>query len=970
MKVNLKKIGAIVAGATILASSVAFAGGLSFGNTVLVNDQGNTAAKVVVGEKAMASDGVAAANIAAQIAANAWKSTTFTASVSGEATCAAGAGDATGGACAISNEKAKLEITVPGSATPGTYNLKTLVADITDRTILDRGQGSLKVYNRSTSDTSLADAHPFVDGFTATGLSGVSNELLYRIDGNAFDPFKDVTITDSDSGRTYKESQYLFVRADAQYKDSFDTVGGRFKDFVYQIKFTHDQYGIPACTVSANGSWTSATGCSLTSTDATQNHKVKIKFLGSDWVITKLDSTSPGVGSSANETGLLSGGEVDLAKESVGGIINVGECLDAAGGLKVCLDDIKEGNTASEQSAIISIKDANGAVLKQTTVAPGTTQTISTTGGSQVRVRVFKTAPGYTFGAKWADMSVISNELKLKDGDIVESNANRDVNSKWKVRLAWKNRDTGSDNSSDHLRSILVYRDISDFFKSGEGYNLVEDPLGYKFVYKGLDLNPSSSDDFDTLRYEFIDLGSSGFTYAADGSTSTTRESNATGYMRITTDVSGGFTTSQGTGNEVRVLLLTSTTDSLLSNLSKSVGTGFSAIDGSGNTLNPGATLLKLQGTPERWVYLGNLTTYTANGANGAVVANDTYVNLQYSTAGAATTIGGGGLIRIGWGSAGSPDGGMHFNAVSGGANFSSAVSRMTNTSSGTANLNASISETGGLVIVLSEDAGEGQSASKPSAVGAFFNITAKSFNKDSPNARYAKDKCTVASVANFSSTDANHDLEGSSSMPTQREVNYITHRGTICKELSDSVFTLKVPKNKIVHPQFLLSTSDAASGTTSGYQATLAEGETYSVPGTGGVTVKLKEITEDVGACGVGTGAAPACTVDSSGVSAVVLADGKNPKASYEGATAGSVASNLVVLDRDASEVDVLVTVGGPAVNEVTKKALEGASVDFNTEKKVVKEVVSGKRIVVAGLTSSDTLDAAKDFIAQLKKQ
>src|SRR3989338_5859079 len=136
MKVNLKKIGAMVAGATILASSVAFAG-LWFGNTELVNAQGNTAAKVVVGENAAASDGVAAANIAAAIASNAWKSTVFTASVSGEATCAAGGAAGEAGACAISNEKAKLEISVPGSATPGTYTLKTLVGDLTDRTLLD-----------------------------------------------------------------------------------------------------------------------------------------------------------------------------------------------------------------------------------------------------------------------------------------------------------------------------------------------------------------------------------------------------------------------------------------------------------------------------------------------------------------------------------------------------------------------------------------------------------------------------------------------------------------------------------------------------------------------------------------------------------------------------------------------------------------------------------------------------------------
>jgi hypothetical protein len=50
MKVNLKKIGAIVAGATILASTAAF-GALWYGNTKLVDDNGAPVAKVVVAKR-------------------------------------------------------------------------------------------------------------------------------------------------------------------------------------------------------------------------------------------------------------------------------------------------------------------------------------------------------------------------------------------------------------------------------------------------------------------------------------------------------------------------------------------------------------------------------------------------------------------------------------------------------------------------------------------------------------------------------------------------------------------------------------------------------------------------------------------------------------------------------------------------------------------------------------------------------
>jgi len=90
MKVNLKKIGAIVAGAAILASSVAFAG-LMFGSTTLVDNTGAPVAKVVIGSNAQPSDGVAAALIAQKIVSAAWAQQTLTAQVSGQATCTTGA---------------------------------------------------------------------------------------------------------------------------------------------------------------------------------------------------------------------------------------------------------------------------------------------------------------------------------------------------------------------------------------------------------------------------------------------------------------------------------------------------------------------------------------------------------------------------------------------------------------------------------------------------------------------------------------------------------------------------------------------------------------------------------------------------------------------------------------------------------------------------------------------------------------
>ena len=88
---NVKKIAAF-AGAAVLFGAAAVAAEVTFGSTQLVDQSGQPTVKIYVGSKAAISDGVAAANIAAKIANEAYKSSTLTATVSGTPTCTVGAG--------------------------------------------------------------------------------------------------------------------------------------------------------------------------------------------------------------------------------------------------------------------------------------------------------------------------------------------------------------------------------------------------------------------------------------------------------------------------------------------------------------------------------------------------------------------------------------------------------------------------------------------------------------------------------------------------------------------------------------------------------------------------------------------------------------------------------------------------------------------------------------------------------------
>jgi len=191
---------------------------------------------------------------------------------------------------------------------------------------------------------------------------------------------------------------------------------------------------------------------------------------------------------------------------------------------------------------------------------------------------------------------------------------------------------------------------------------------------------------------------------------------------------------------------------------------------------------------------------------------------------------------------------------------------------------------------------------------------------------------------------------------------NYISERGSEFKSKdSDTIeFTMA---HKLARAEWFLASSETAVGSEDKTIATLGEGESTTV---GGVTVKVLEITEDVGACSA-AGGAVSCTADMSGVSAKIMPNNA-PSVEVAMPYTGTY-GNLVILDSDAVGVNTLISVGGDKVNSVTADLLGAAPVDWTAEPQVVKEVVAGSKIVVAGKEAADTMAAAQDFVAQLQK-
>ena len=90
-------------------------------------------------------------------------------------------------------------------------------------------------------------------------------------------------------------------------------------------------------------------------------------------------------------------------KEAMGGILNIGESL-IVGGYKLQLEDVD----SKTQAAIIRLTGPDIKIARRSKIHSGATEYFYF--GSGFYVKVKRVSPGFTFGAKWADISIPSGD--------------------------------------------------------------------------------------------------------------------------------------------------------------------------------------------------------------------------------------------------------------------------------------------------------------------------------------------------------------------------------------------------------------------------------------------------------------------------------------------------------------------------------------------------------------------------------
>ncbi|MFH0884619.1 MAG: hypothetical protein V1861_02835, partial [Candidatus Micrarchaeota archaeon] len=873
------------------------------------------------------------------------------------------------------------------------------------------------------SDTSEG-ANPFTDGLT--GNIGPTEEFMYKVGGEQFSVFADSSLMDDDSGNSYVEMQALWISGDNHFDSDPDDVVGKLDFLAYTLKFDGpggDELGIPECTEAEDQDYAACKDDvgETTIDDATETHRVKVWFLGEEWIISEMNA--PTDSDVTTETEVRAGGSVKLAKEAVAGILNQGESLPVDG-MKFQLDDLEaHGNTVS---AIISVLDANGNILKKDKVNPGQTKEM-TINGKAYRFHVYKVAPGYTFGAKWADVAIFAKELELVDGQ--ELNQDENNNEGYEVALGWKNLDAatgvpadGDPERPDALRTVVIYSDSveditstgDDILEEGDYVSIVKDPEVWKLSYKGLDL---TSEDRKSLKFEIkttdkeISASKGPLTSCSDGSSPTGQfPTTCAGlaspepatctiyapYIQVTSGDSGSVfdvdrSDSGGTLSDNEFLVSLCVDDGVNDACAPGIlSAPFESVACDANN----------DGDPDD----DGITPYFGPppaGADFGLAIGTVFMRISQSSndygfwesndpSDPTAAVGLTSIVRypdIADGDDGfeSPEGGVivfeFAREVDGGGD--GLIGDML--TSGGASCGGFVCGDSGPPIpgnnipdwyfAIAEKAGTGSSnefvnywvfgldgtgSSTPgdatfdfaSDDGSGFTLTS-----DDAEIRYGHALANDAAAGFYggpiTSGPVTEDME-------MVEEGYISERGSVFKTIDEDTVQFDMA-HKLAKAQWFLAAASSSAADASKTIATLGEGESTTVSG---VTVKVLEITEDVGACSAGTGSV-SCTADMSGVSAVIM---PNNAASVAVATPTAYA-NLVVLDSDAVGVNTIVSVGGDKVNTVSKDLLSAAPVDWASEKKVVREVVAGSKIVVAGAEAADTLAAAQDFVSQVKK-
>ncbi len=916
---NVKKIATAAAGAAMLGA--AFAGAVQVDSAGLENfpfySNGAPNLKIVVGGSAAASDAVAAANIAAMIGNLAYTSKDITVLGTDLLSCSGGTAGTTS-----SSDSVSLEVTTPGVNPNVAYQMKTYIEGYLDANVTDDKTDSM-----TGSLTILADS----SGTSSSGGRKVTNsETSLAFKG---------TVTDAEVSKSYTEDERYYLYAKTQYDTSSKSVKAKTPQIAYEAVFTDP---VQVCTEFTPDDSV------CTDTYKTSKHRMKIKLLGSDWVIFGMDNF-PSDGT-VNTTAQLQLGKEIQFKE----FMQIGDEVSNAAGIKAKLKDISAVPTGTSQllSSSFEIFDANGNLIDTSTL-----QENGEYNQNGIVIRVFEVFAGLG-QTSYAKVSIFSDKLTLQHGSVVSTD-----NQNWRVNLVGGGTSFGSS-----LRKIQLTRQVVDDFSTGGSVTFLQKPQLMKLTFNGLEDVTYDSLSFNTGERNFpvssTDTSTNGQSYVRLTSTLTSPfdfGSTSSNTLYYVTDATAAGNATQGT-----VFYQDSTTGLFV----PFFGSSATSAAVTGNvSFSTAVTTLGVSTGAAIYVYNNTGVQCTTGGwTNGTQLsANSSWATTGW-TPGSAFAVTGGTPLTTG------------YTAASFTGNLTLTASTLVSGCTGNATLsfesyNGTLTPglgTTGVTYTLGNNYvkytygatsqnlrfnSQAIEASTTDPDGTDMVIWIPEFTKDddtTPGAfaldvgygdqsspRLAPGSGTA--TAQYQGTYLVTSVTG-----TAYEAGYVSPRGSKLESIGLNDATIKYATS-LSHALYTLSSAGVdttANTATNDFKAgeTALEDAGYKV------------VVKGIAAAGTGSGTGGSV----SGV------DGLQPSQSqaFSVTPIDTSSSPLVVRDSGAG-TQPLIVVGGPLVNSVASSALQGAPAPSASDEAVVK--VQGDRILVYGYTASDTTSAANSLISWL---
>ena len=172
------------------------------------------------------------------------------------------------------------------------YTFKTLIGDTIDRALANRNSNlSEDVYPAGLNDSDVNATTSPLRG-VVQGTARIADPL-YRIGAGQMCGLDDYQIVDDQAiSAVYSEEQSFWVGSQPNgvaYNQGSGGVAAKYSAMAYSAKFTGNDYGIPVCTGDLNYSTPDDyTSCDSLSNGRTAMHRMNIRFMGSNWMITDM----------------------------------------------------------------------------------------------------------------------------------------------------------------------------------------------------------------------------------------------------------------------------------------------------------------------------------------------------------------------------------------------------------------------------------------------------------------------------------------------------------------------------------------------------------------------------------------------------------------------------------------------------------------------------------------------------------